>query len=132
MNAQTQGAHHIGLTVPDIKTASAFFIEALGFEQVAEDPEYPAVFVSDGTLMITLWRAQDPATATPFDRRTNIGLHHLALRVGSADKLEQLGRELAAREDVTIEFKPEALGTSGLRHLMCRIPGNIRLELVGA
>ncbi len=31
-----------------------------------------------------------------------------------------------------IEFPPEALGATTLRHLMCRIPGNIRLELIAA
>ena len=130
MTAKTQGAHHIGLTVPDINTARAFFVDALGFEQVGERPDYPAVFVSDGTIMLTLWRAEDPSNATPFNRRTNIGLHHLALRVASTDELEKLYIELAAREDVKIEFKPEALGESSLRHMMCSIPGNIRLELI--
>ena len=130
MKAKTQGVHHIGLTVPDINSARAFFVEALGFEQVGEKPDYPAFFVSDGTVMVTLWRAEDPAKATPFNRRSNIGLHHLALRVASTDDLEELYTELAAREDVTIEFKPEALGESELRHMMCAIPGNIRLELI--
>ncbi|ASJ75281.1 hypothetical protein IMCC3135_26130 [Granulosicoccus antarcticus IMCC3135] len=78
--------------------------------------------------MITLWQAQNAATAIPFDRRGNIGLHHLALRVGSADALASLAAELEKRDDVTIEFAPEALGESGLSHMMCHIPGNIRLE----
>ena len=132
MTASTQGAHHIGLTVPDIDAARDFFVQALGFEQVAERPAYPAVFVSDGVLMITLWQAEDPATAVAFDRRKNIGLHHLSLKVGSSDKLREIAGQLAARADVTIEFAPEALGESGLEHMMCAIPGNVRLELIGA
>ena len=132
MTARTLGAHHIGLTVPDIQAASRFFIEALGFETVGEKPDYPAVFVSDGTLMITLWQAESPASATPFDRRANLGLHHLSLRVGDDAALDTLGRELAARDDVEIEFVPEALQDTGLRHMMCRIPGNLRLELIAA
>jgi catechol 2,3-dioxygenase-like lactoylglutathione lyase family enzyme len=128
--AKTRGAHHIGLTVPDLSKARTFFLEALGFEMVGEVPDYPAAFVSDGSIMITLWQAADPANALPFDRRANIGLHHLALRVASAEKLDQLAAELAKRDDTEIEFEPEALGNSGLRHMMCRIPGNIRLELV--
>ena len=131
-SAKTAGAHHVGLTVPDIAAARQFFVEALGFEQVGEKPEYPAVFVSDGSVMITLWQAEDPATATPFDRRRNLGLHHLALRVGSESALETLAAELAARADTVIEFEPEALGASSIRHMMCRIPGNIRLELIVA
>ena len=80
--------------------------------------------------MVTLGQAEEPATATAFDRRKNIGLHHLALSVGSADELQALAGELGMRSDTEIEFEPEALGQSGLRHMMCRIPGNIRLELV--
>lgn len=126
---KTHGAHHIGLTVPDLGAARDFFVDALGFSVVGEVPEYPAVFVSDGTIMITLWRAEDPAAAVPFDRRKNLGLHHLALRVGD---LTALAGELAARDDVDIEFAPEALGKSGIRHMMCRIPGNLRVEFIAA
>ena len=82
MTARTRGAHHVGLTVPDVEVARRFFVEALGFDTVGGWPDCLAAFVSDGTLMITLWRAADPDTATPFDRRANLGLHHLALRVG--------------------------------------------------
>ena len=131
-SAKTQGAHHVGLTVPDLESARAFFRDALGFNPVGEVPDYPAAFLSDGTIMVTLWQAQDPESAIPFDRRTNIGLHHLALRVGSSSDLEQLSEQLSARGDTDIEFFPEGLGDSGIRHMMCRIPGNIRLELIAA
>jgi catechol 2,3-dioxygenase-like lactoylglutathione lyase family enzyme len=77
----TQGAHHIGLAVRDLDEAFGFFHNALGFEQVGEVPDYPAIAVSDGTTMLILWRVANPTTANGFDRRTNIGLHHLALRV---------------------------------------------------
>jgi catechol 2,3-dioxygenase-like lactoylglutathione lyase family enzyme len=120
------------LTVPDLNGAQRFFVEALGFAPAGEVPDYPAAFVSDGSLMITLWQAEDPTAAAPFDRRTNIGLHHLALRVGDSAALSGLHRELAVREDTTIEFQPEELGDSGLQHMMVRIPGNIRLELIAA
>jgi len=132
MSAKTQGAHHIGLTVPDIDATSNFFIDGLGYKQVGGKPEYPAIFVSDGTLMITLWRAKDPTTAIEFDRHTNIGLHHLSLKVGSEQALHDIAKAFEARSDVSLEFAPEALGQSGLKHMMCRIPGNIRLELIGA
>jgi len=36
------------------------------------------------------------------------------------------------RDDVEIEFSPEGLGDTGIQHMMCRIPGNIRLELIAA
>ncbi len=127
---KTLGVHHLGLTVPVLGDARDFFVEGLGFEQVGEVPDYPAVFLSDGTVMITLWQAEDPASAIPFDRRRVIGLHHLALRVADPAALEVLHGELASREDVDIEFTPESLGGGPVRHMMCRIPGNIRLEVI--
>lgn len=128
--AHTQGIHHLGLTVVDVQQASAFFIEALGFKEVNQVPSYPAIFVSDGTIMLTLWQAEQPEQAIAFDRKSNIGLHHFALRVAEETPLAELYETLEAREDVTIEFAPEALGDSGIEHMMCRIPGNIRLELI--
>ena len=130
--AKTKGAHHIGLTVPDIAETRDFFVNVLRFSVVGERPNYPAVFVSDGTIMITLWQATDPATATPFDRKSVIGLHHLALQVADHAALEALGQTLAETDGVTIEFAPEQLGETPLRHLMCAIPGGIRVEFIAA
>jgi catechol 2,3-dioxygenase-like lactoylglutathione lyase family enzyme len=127
---RTCGVHHAGLTVPDLRATRAFFIDALGFRQVGERPDYPAVFLSDGTCLVTLWQAEDPAKAVTFDRRRVIGLHHLALRVADSQTLDELGRVLGAREDVAIEFAPEPLGGGPTRHMMLAIPGGIRLELI--
>jgi len=129
-NARTRGAHHVGLTVPDLAAARAFFRDALGFQQVGEVPDYPAVFLSDGAVLITLWQAEDPASAVPFDRRRVIGLHHLALRVADDASLDELSRELGGRSDVKIEFSPEPLLGGPTRHMMLAIPGGIRLELI--
>lgn len=129
-SALTRGAHHVGLTVPDLVKARGFFIETLGFRQVGEVPDYPAVFVSDGYTMITLWRAQNPSNAVPFDRKNVIGLHHLALKVADGEALEAVHRRLSAADGVEIEFAPEPLGGGTTRHMMCRIPGGIRLELI--
>lgn len=128
----TQGAHHIGLTVPDIAATRDFFTNVLGYGVVGERPAYPAVFVSDGTVMITIWQASDPASATPFDRKTNIGLHHLALKVASQDALAALAADLDAHDGVEIEFSPEALGETPLRHMMTTIPGGVRVEFIAA
>ena len=127
---RTAGIHHAGLTVPDLAAARSFFQDALGFRPVGERPDYPAVFLSDGAVMITLWQAEDPATAVAFDRRRVIGLHHFALRVADAQALEALHGELAGRGDTQVEFAPEPLGGGPTRHMMCRIPGGIRLELI--
>ena len=126
----TRGVHHVGLTVPDVTAARRFFIDGLGFRQVGEVPDYPAVFVSDDSAIITLWQAEDPANAVLFDRRGVIGLHHLALQIADTESLDALHHRLAGRDDVDIEFAPETLGGGPSRHMMCRIPGNIRLEVI--
>lgn len=126
----TRGVHHIGLTVTDLARTRAFFVDTLGFSEVGGNPSYPAVFVSDGTVMITLWQAADPAAATPFDRRSNIGLHHLALQVADAAALDTLHEKLKATEGVTVEFAPEPLRDGPVQHMMCTIPGGIRTEFI--
>ena len=128
--AVTQGAHHIGLTVPDLAKTRAFFLDTLGFSQLGEVPDYPAVFLTDGTTMITLWQAVDPATAVPFDRKNVIGLHHFALKVKDADALETLRHKLSQTEGCELEFAPESLGGSPTMHMMCFIPGGIRMEFI--
>ena len=128
--AATKGAHHIGLTVPDLGKTRAFFLDTLGFTQLGEVPDYPAVFLTDGTTMITLWQAKNPATAVPFDRKNVIGLHHFALNVDGADALDELHGKLENADGVEIEFSPEPLGGGPTRHMMCSIPGGIRMEFI--
>lgn len=126
----TQGAHHIGLTVPNLTATRDFFVNILEFKQVGEVPTYPAFFLSDGTTLLTLWQAADPANATPFDRKNNIGLHHFALRVNSLDTLNALHQTLTTTDGVQIEFAPEPLGGGPTHHMMFYIPGGIRMELI--
>ena len=128
--AITKGAHHIGLTVPDIEPTRQFFTGTLGFTQVGEVPDYPAVFLTDGVTMITLWGATDPATAVPFDRKNVIGLHHFALTVENTDTLASLHDVLKSTDDVEIEFAPESLGGGATQHMICTIPGGIRVEFI--
>ena len=128
--AKTQGVNHVGLTVPDLAATRAFFLDTLGFSQLGEVPDYPAVFLSDGVTMITLWQAANPATAVPFDRKTGIGLHHLALAIESADALDALHHTLKATDGVAIEFAPEPLTGFPAKHMMCAIPSGIRVEFI--
>ena len=93
-------------------------------------PEYPAVFLTDGTTMITLWQAADPDNAVPFDRRNVIGLHHFALTVENHATLDSLHERLRKSPDVGIEFPPESLGGGDVRHMMTAIPGQIRVEFL--
>ncbi|MAN62361.1 MAG: glyoxalase [Parvibaculum sp.] len=126
----TEGAHHIGLTVPSLADTKAFFLDTLSYSQVAEVPDYPAAFLSDGTTMITLWQANDPATATAFDRKNVIGLHHLALKVADRAALATLHDRIKAAPGCEIEFSPESLGGGDIHHLMCAIPGGVRVEFI--
>ena len=128
-SASTQGLHHLGLTVPALAETKAFFTDVLAFEQVGEVPDYPAVFLSDGTMMLTLWQAQD-ASPVAFDRERVVGLHHFALRVPSAEALDAVHARLVEAPGVEVEFAPEPLGDGPARHLMSRIPGGIRMELI--
>ncbi len=128
--AVTQGVHHVGLTVPDLAETRAFFLAALGFSQVGEVADYPAVFLTDGRTMVTLWQAENPDTAVAFDRKNVIGLHHFALKVGNADSLDVLHDRLKTTDGVEIEFAPEPLGGGPARHMMCSIPGGIRTEFI--
>ncbi|MDB5789354.1 MAG: glyoxalase [Caballeronia mineralivorans] len=79
----THGIDHLGLTVRNLNVTRDFFIQCLGWTPVRERPNYPAAFVSDGHIILTLWQVANPDRLVEFDRKTNVGLHHLALRVGS-------------------------------------------------
>jgi len=126
----TKGVHHVGFTVPDLEKTKAFFVDTLGYNQVGEVPDYPAVFLSDGSIMITLWQASDPANAVAFDRKNVIGLHHLALIVENDAALDHLYERLQNTDSVSIEFAPEPLGGGPTRQMMCYIPGGIRVEFI--
>ena len=126
----TLGIHHLGLSVTNIKEVASFFIEQLNFKQVGEKPDYPAIFISDGTVMLTLWQIKDVDNRVEFDRTKNVGLHHFALKVSTIDQLQAVYQNLTKLDNVEIEFAPEALGASPFQHMMCLIPGGIRLELI--
>lgn len=128
--AMTEGVHHVGLTVRDLKRSLTFFTGVLGFKKVGEIPDYPAVFVSDGRVMVTLWQVQEPQVAVNFDRRKNLGLHHLALRVTNGEELEKLHRRLIDADGVTIEFAPEPLNNGPTRHMMVYEPSGLRVEFI--
>jgi hypothetical protein len=80
--------------------------------------------------MITLWQAETGAAAVPFDRKKIIGLHHLALKVGDNGALDKLHNALQKTDGVEIEFAPEDLGAGPARHMMCAIPGGVRVEFI--
>ncbi len=122
----TTGVHHIGLAVSNLEGSAEFFTKILGWEEVKRREDYPAIFVKDGAVMITLWKTltEDPVK---FDRKTNVGLHHLALRVNSKDALFRLSDVLKANQ-IEIEFEPTLLGEGPSMHMMCYDPSGLRIE----
>ncbi len=124
----TLGIDHLGLTVRDLNATRDFFIQCLGWTLAGERPSYPAAFVSDGHLLLTLWQATNPDRRVEFDRKTNVGLHHLALRVGSEEALNEIFARVSGWPGVVAEFAPENLGEGPKRHTMVYEPGGIRLE----
>ena len=124
------GIDHVGLTVTDLVASERFFTGALGFSVLRRDSDYPAVFLSNEEFIVTLWRAADPATAAPFDRKRNVGLHHLAFEVASFELLDALHERLRSTPGVRIEFAPELLGAGPARHMMIREPSGNRLEFI--
>jgi len=128
MTPCTQGVDHIGLAVMDLKTTLPFFTETLGFQEVGGRAEYPAVFVSDGTVMITLWQTEEDPY--PFDRMANVGLHHVALRVENEKALQAVFRKLEQTPDVVVECPPIPLESGNGSHMMCLEPGGIRIEFI--
>lgn len=128
--AETTGLNHLGLAVKDLDRTTAFFVEVLGWTELARDESYPRNSVTDGDLRLTLWQVDHAKSVTEFDRRANIGLHHLALGVPSEAGLDRLADQVKAYPGVTVEFMPELLGGGPRKHMMFTEPGGIRLELI--
>jgi catechol 2,3-dioxygenase-like lactoylglutathione lyase family enzyme len=127
-NPTTKGVHHIGLTVAKLKESASFFTSILDWKEVKRNEEYPAIFVSDGSTMVTLWKnKEDPPTA--FDKNRNVGLHHVAFVVGSEDDLNNTYQKLV-QNGINIEFAPEFLRQGPAKHMMCYEPSGIRIEFI--
>lgn len=127
--AVTQGVHHLGLTVNHLAESAAFFTEVLGWQEVRRVPEYPAIFVSDGSIMVTLWRANEAEAARTFDHKNQVGLHHVALQVASRAALDDVFARVKAA-GARIEFAPEPLRDGPVMHMMCFEPSGIRVEFI--
>ena len=107
-NSLTCGVHHVGLTVSRVEDTACFFTDLLGWQEVKRDDNYPVIFISDGTVMLSLWATAQSVTeqtVNAFNKDTNIGLHHLALQVDSKDALHEIYRRLLDHA-VHIEFAP--------------------------
>jgi catechol 2,3-dioxygenase-like lactoylglutathione lyase family enzyme len=128
MLAQTHGLHHVGLSVRDLRSTRRFFCDCLGWRLVGEREDYPAAFVSDGWAVLTLWQVESPCKAVAFDRRANVGLHHLALAVVDRARLDALYERLSQWPGVVVEFSPRAAHGDSRMHFIVLEPGGLRLE----
>ena len=126
----TQGINHLGLSVQDLEKTKSFFIDLLGWQESGYDPTYPRTAVSDGVVRLTLWQVDTTKEITSFNRRQNIGLHHLALQVDSEAKLNEIHQKVAAFSKASVEFPPELVGNGPRKHMMCNEPGGIRIEFI--
>ena len=126
--AITKGTHHIGLTVSRLEESAAFFTSLLGWKEVSRDDAYPAIFVTDGSVMVTLWKNRE-APAGAFDHSRNVGLHHVAFMVERDTDLMRI-HAMLVENDITIEFAPEPLRQGPARHMMCYEPSGIRVEFI--
>lgn len=129
---ETHGLNHLGLTVANLDATTSFFVEALGWKEVARDDSYPRTAVTDGKLRLTLWQADHSLEVQEFNRRKNIGLHHLAIEVNSREDLQAVFLSVSEYSGVEIEFGPEFLGDGPRMHMMCSEPGGIRVEIIWA
>lgn len=122
----THGVHHIGLTVSRLEESAAFFVNVLGWKEVRRDRDYPAIFVSDGATLVTLWKNKENPPGA-FDRMKNVGLHHVAFTVKSEAALKRV-HALLKKNDVEIQFPPQLMRGGPAKHMMCFEPSGIRVE----
>lgn len=125
----TQGIHHLGLTVVDIHATADFFIGELGFKKLGDDPSRQVIFISDNHTMLTIWQIQNAEDFVSFDRKNNIGLHHFAIKVANTDVLQAAYKRFTTL-GIDIEFAPESMDGTALKHMIFNLPNGPRIELV--
>ncbi len=123
----TLGIDHLGLTVKNLNDSKAFFVDCLGWDQFGGNPDYPAAYVSNGHAKLTLWE-QKGGSRQGFDRHSNIGLHHTAIKVPDEITLRALFEKVRNWPGVQVEFEPEYSGKGPKVHFMIYEPGGTRLE----
>lgn len=128
--AETSGLNHLGLSVSDLEASKAFFVEVLGWKESGYDASYPRTAVSDGKLRLTLWQVDKNLNGESFNRKKNVGLHHLAIQVETEDKLNYLYSIISDRPDCIVEFAPELLSGGPRKHMMLSEPSGLRIELI--
>jgi len=77
--------------------------------------------------MVTLWESKEEPVS--FNRKSNIGLHHIAFNVKNEETLNTIFSKLKSH-NIDIEFKPELLKQGPAKHMMCYDPSGIRIEFI--
>lgn len=108
----TIGAHHVGISVPDLDASIAWYSEMLGFELVRkmykpEDPEMNFALITNGSFNIELFEVVEDREMPEyrFDPTADLyvnGVKHLAFEV---DDAEAATAELVAK-GVTVLLGP--------------------------
>jgi catechol 2,3-dioxygenase len=86
---------HVVLKVRDLARAEQFYTEVLGFEVVMRLTRPRGVFFTLGAQHHDLAVLEVPAEAEPVTD-SQVGLHHVALQVGSLAELKECYRTLQA------------------------------------
>ena len=143
-------ADHIGLTVPDLDAAAAFFVEVLGFDLVySHAPSHPSGDVQErqfdshpdtrivgiamltlGTLNLELFECDAPDQRQEMPRISDWGGTHIALYVDDMDAaLDHL-----RAHGIRVLGEPMALPGpergSGNRFVFVQGPGGLPIELI--
>jgi glyoxylase I family protein len=124
----TGGVHHVTLTVADARRSVEFYTRYMGFDHVVDFE--PRVALSNGSLLLVLGPAPDPAQAIQEDRfnENRVGLDHVSLSVGSRDELEAAAAFFDENGVDHGEIKDLGEGF-GIYVMAVRDPDNIQLEL---
>ena len=86
---------HVVLKVRDVARAEQFYTEVLGFEVVMRLKRPRGVFFTLGEQHHDIAVLEMPAEAEPV-KDNQVGLHHVALQVGSFTELQECYRTLKA------------------------------------
>ena len=102
---------------------------------VGERADYPVALVSDRHDVVTLWQDKSPSEAIPFDRSTNVGLHHLALAVVDRIGLDTVYKWVSSWLGVIVEFgrnprvpAPKSISCAGARGVRIEFAFDSRLR----
>lgn len=127
-NISTGAAHHVTLTVSDIKRSTEFYTRYLGFQVAVEFD--PRIALSNGSLLLVLSPPPDSAKAIPGDQfdENRIGLDHFSLAVADLTELEAAAVLLDEGGITRGEIKDLGPGF-GIHVMAVRDPDNIQLEL---